>query len=405
MPGFPISPTETTIYNPGVQYAIDLAFSDPRLDPQNAGFQILGVNVYRSYQDPNGPYEKVNATPVQVGYYRDEHKISLIQEDVSDNFIFKGDSPNKEWIFKTQKSIVLNNVVYQQFSEGQDIIVNIDGQDIKPLKADGAKKMVWLNTYKTYDPISHISSPPILPSTTGSFVICKYYGVTNFVQTNLNRRLYYKLATYGYDVIDKVNIETPLASAPVISLEAMSEAEPVWLEAMNRNNFILEQGGERVKLFLRKWAGTECPNNSPTHKSTINDCNVCFGTGYVGGYTGPYDILLASPDESKGLELTPEGLKAAFSFETWTGPSPLISQRDFIVRKNGDRFSIGAVNLTTVNGAPLQQRFQVALLGSRDIRYSVPLKASLVTPPNSTPAAEPTQAVIESRKKVWEDLF
>ena len=405
MPGFPISPTETSIYNPGVQYAIDLGFSDPRLDPQNAGFQILGVNVYRSYEDPKGPYVKVNTDPIQTGYYRDGHKVLLFEENVSTKFISRGTNPKKEWIFETSnKPIVINNVVYSQPSEGQDILVNIDGQDLRPLKADGAKGKVWLNTAKTYDPISHISSPAILPGE-NSVVICKYYYVSNFVQTNLNRRLYYKLTTYGYDVIDHVNIETPLASAPVLGLEAMAEAEPVWQEAMRRNNFILEQGGERVKLFLRKWAGATCPNNSPTHKSTLNDCTICFGTGYIGGYTGPYDVLIASPDESKGLEATPEGLKTSFSFETWTGPSPLISQRDFMVRKNGDRFSIGAVNLTTVNGAPLQQRFNLSLLGSRDIRYSVPLNPALVTPPNSTPATAPTSEVIKARKKVWEDLI
>jgi len=404
MPGFPISPTETTIYNPGVQYAIDVGFSDPRLDPQNAGFQILGVNIYRSYEDPKGPYTKVNTDPIQVGYYRDEHKISLKEEDVSGKFISRGTNPRKEWVFKVDNPIVLNNVVYQQYSEGQEVFVNIDGQDIKPLRVDGAKGLVYLNTSKVYDPISHISSPAILPNQ-DSDVLCKYYHVSNFVQTNLNRRLYYKLCTYGYDVIDRVNIETPLASAPVLSLEAMAEAEPVWQEAMRRNNFILEQGGERVKLFLRKWSGDSCPNNSTDHKSTLNDCTICFGTSYIGGYTGPYDILIASPDESKSLEATPEGLKPTFMFETWTGPSPIISQRDFIIRKNGDRFSIGPVNLTTVNGAPLQQRFNVSILGSRDIRYSVPINPDLVTPPNKSPAAAPSTEVIRLRKKVWEDLF
>ena len=300
--------------------------------------------------------------------------------------------------------MVINNKVYSQPSTGADIIINIDGQDIKPLKADGSRGQVWLNTSKIYDPVSHISSPAILPGT-GSTVICKYYYNSNFVQTNLNRRLYYKLCTYGYDVIDKIRIETPIGSAPVLSLEAMSEAEPVWQEAMNRNNFILEQGGERVKLFLRKWAGELCPNNSPEHKSTLNDCTLCFGTNYIGGYTGPYDILIASPSEAKSLEATPEGYKSAFTFETWTGPSPLISQRDFMVRKNGDRFAVGAVNLTTVNGAPLQQQFNLSIIQSRDIRYSVPLSAVLVTPPNSTPATTPNNSTIAARKKIWEDLF
>lgn len=402
--GFPESPPEAVIYNPGVQYAIDIGFGDPHLDATNYGFSILGVNVYRAYDDPKGTYTKVNSEPLDVGYFRDEHKITLVTEDVTDQFISRGTNPKKEWLFRVNKKPVLNDVVYTQYSEGQQIIVNVDGQDITPLKADGANSLVWLNTHKVYDPISHLSIPPILPSE-ASTVICKYYAVTNFVQTNLNRRVYYKLTTIGVDRVSGETKETPLASAPLLSLEEMMEAEPYWKEAMRRNNFILEQGGERVKLFLRKWSGSECPNNSPTHKSTLNDCTICFGTGYVGGYTGPYDILIAPPDESKSLEATPEGLKPTFTFEAWTGPTPLISQRDFIVRKNGDRFSVGAVNLTTVSGAPLQQRFNLSLIASRDIRYSVPLKGSLVTPPNKTPTAEPTPEVIRARKKVWEDLF
>jgi len=402
--GFPKSPPEASIYNPGVQFAIDIAFGDPKLDASNYGFNIVGVNIYRAYDDPNGVYTKVNTDPIDVGYFRDAHKIELVTENVSDSFTTRGTNPKKEWIFRTSGKPVLNDQIYLQYSEGQEITVNIDGQSIAPFKADGAKSLVWLNTKKVYDPVSHISIPAILPQT-GSQVTCSYYSVTNFVQTNLNRRLYYKLTTVGEDTATSEIKETPLAAAVMVRLEEMTEAEPYWKEAMNRNNFILEQGGERVKLFLRKWSGSECHNNSPTHKSTLNDCTICFGTGYIGGYTGPYDILIAPPDESKSLEATPEGLKPTFTFEAWTGATPLISQRDFIVRKNGDRFSIGAVNLTTVSGAPLQQRFNLSLIGSRDIRYSVPLKASLVQAPNKDPDITVTPEVIKARKKVWEDLF
>jgi len=404
MPRFPESPSDVSIYNPGILYAVDLTFSDPKQEGNNSVFNIQGVNVYRSYDDINGPYTLLNAQPLQVGYYRDEHKISQITEDVTNKFKYKGDNPRKEWIIQLDNKPVINNIVYTQFSEGQDILVNIDGQDIRPLKADGARGLVWLNTYPVYDPISHISTQPILPHS-GSSVTCKYFYVSNFVQNNLNRRIYYKITTRGFDPDASEYFETPLAVAKTLALEEMSFADPIWQEAMRRNYFILEQGGERVKLYLRKWAGTPCPNNSPTHKSTLNDCVICFGTGYIGGYNGPYDLIIAPPDEAKALEATPEGLKPSFTFETFTGPSPLISQRDFIVRKNGDRFSIGAVNLTTVSGAPLQQRFSVALLSSRDIRYSVPLNPELVTPPNNSPTEAPSPESIKLRKKVWEDLF
>jgi len=50
-----------------------------------------------------------------------------------------------------------------------------------------------------------------------------------------------------------------------------------------------------------------------------------------------------------------------------------VSQRDFIVKQNGERFSIGPVRRTQIRGLTLQQAFQVGYLSGGDIRYQVPM--------------------------------
>jgi hypothetical protein len=51
----------------------------------------------------------------------------------------------------------------------------------------------------------------------------------------------------------------------------------------------------------------------------------------------------------------------------------MLSQRDFIVKQNGERFSVGPVRRTQVRGLTLQQAFTIGNLDEKDIRYCVPL--------------------------------
>jgi len=400
---FPVSPVNIGLYNPGTQWAFDLTWDDPSLLPENGFFVVKGVNIYRAYDDPKGSYIRVNKNPVTVGYYRDANEVSLVQEDVSTKFLTKGKSPNSEWIFKVDNiPMVINDAVDTEVTNGRDVSVVIDGTEVKPLKVLGHQGHVYLNTFLYYDHRTKRNIEPLLPSE-NSTVVCKYYYNSNYVSISLNKRVYYKLTTVGSD--DEGLKETPLDACIAINSDVINEVDPVWQEAMGRNGYILEQGGEMVKLFLRKWAGDRCESFYPTHQQSTNDCKICFGTGWVGGYTGPYDISIASPDAPKSLEATDLGLKPTFQFDTWTGQTPLISQRDFVVRKNGDRFAVGAVSLSVVGGTPLQQQFSLSLIQTKDIRYFVPLDGKLVIPPNANPPTPPTKEQIAARKKVWEEIL
>jgi hypothetical protein len=102
--------------------------------------------------------------------------------------------------------------------------------------------------------------------------------------------------------------------------------------------------------------------------------------------------------------------------DVWTGPAPLLSQRDFVVRINGERFSIGPVRMPTNRGMVLQQHFNLGFIDEKDIRFRLPidnvqgLSVEQTLPPHLAPAGEtskpniPNERELRGRTKTWENL-
>jgi hypothetical protein len=170
-------------------------------------------------------------------------------------------------------------------------------------------------------------------------------------------------------------VETPLEHAAATSSFDVEKLDWIWREGIRRNRFILEQGGERVKTFIRKLVGVPCPCiPDDFHKQPLNDCLHCFGTGIVGGYEGPYDMLIAPDDAEHRIAQKDMGRTEEHAYEVWTGPSPLLSQRDFLVKINGERYSLGPVRFPSNRGMTLQQHFNIGSMDEQDIRYRVPVE-------------------------------
>ena len=125
-------------------------------------------------------------------------------------------------------------------------------------------------------------------------------------------------------------------------------------------------------MFIRKNGGLQCGCQSDLHGQPKSDCDTCFGTGFDGGYDGPYDIIIAPDDAEMNFKQENRGRSMTKQYETWTSPSPLLSQRDFILKLNGDRYGIGPVRMPSIRGMQLQQFFITSHLDSADIRYKVP---------------------------------
>jgi hypothetical protein len=374
-PAFPLPPLNFFAQSSLMRGSTDLRWDPPTNLSANSCFSIIGVNLYRSFDSEFGPFYRLNDIPVGSNYWRDSDRIAVaLQEDVSRSFIARGPTdPDACWIFRTaHKPIVIQPWLGTMESASLNVYVTINGVQARVQKIDAYNGEVWLDKYAGFDVASQQVTPAVLPMTDTDVILATYRWLEHESPTNLNRWCFYRVTTVALDVSGQL-IETPLDRAAKADNHAFETTDWIWREAIRRNRFLLVQGGERVKVFLRKTVGMRCGCYSDLHEQPASDCLVCYGTGIIGGYDGPYDIMIAPDDSERGINQTPRGRQVDHDIDTWTGPSPLLCHRDFIVKLNGDRYAIGPVRMPNARGMRLQQMFHISCIDEPDIRFSVPV--------------------------------
>ena len=355
----------------------------------NTMWTIIGVNVYRSDTGERGPYFRVNRVPVGTNFFRDRaDRVEVSNEVVSwdASWIYKGDAPNGVlWRLTTRQTpIVKGSGPYLPADSPTDVTVYVDGRLAPVGQVFGPTGEIDLVTASTWDVTTESWVRPPLPKADGtsSVVVSYTWGRRDLVgDLDKKAKVFYRVTTVAVDPSGESPsglVETPLGYSEPISPMNSEKLDYIWKEAIRRNRWILEQGGERVKLFIRRVSGTACrcswdPRLLEYTEQPLNTCETCFGTGYEGGYEGPIDLIIGPDDAERRVTQTANGRRLEHNYEVWTGPSPMMSQRDFIVKQNGERYSIGPVRRTGVRGVILQQAFQIGYLDTGDIRYKVPL--------------------------------
>lgn len=354
---------------------IDIRWTSPDEIQSNTVFNIIGINIYRSFDSEYGPYVRLNTTPVGVNFWRDQTRTVLaLQEDATNSFVSKGaeTGPDGRYIICVQnKPIVIYPSPGVANCTNLNVQVTINGTPAYVQSIDATRGYVELRTRPYFDVASQEKLPAILPTSDSDLVLVTYKYLANEIPTRMNRRIFYRVTTVAYDDESLQFIETPLDRAAQTNYQEVEKLDWIWKEAVRRNQWVLNQGGERVKVFIRKHTGHRCGCWSPEHKRARVDCEVCYGVGIIGGYEGPFDITIAPDDGEKSITRSNRGVTVNHSYDTWTGPHPLLSQRDFIVKLNGDRYGIGPVRMPSNRGMQLQQFFPVSSMDEDDIRFNV----------------------------------
>ena len=355
----------------------------------NSRWNIIGVNVYRSDTGDRGPFFRVNKVPLGGLFFRDRTDVVLVDDEVVDwswGWIYKGDAPNMNlWRLRTRYHPVVkeigNNV---PANSPADVRVTIDGRIAPVTRVLGQSGEIDLDPDPVWNPATETYVYPPVPKADGTSVVTvayRYSRLSLVTALDANSKVFYRLATVAVDPTGTSPsglVETPLGySEPLPALDS-EKTDYIWTEAVRRNRWILEQGGERVKLFIRRVTGVPCPCQWDVAvfafaKQAYNYCSCCYGTGFLGGYEGPIDVIVAPDESERRVTQTPMGRRLENTYEVWTGPRPMLSQRDFLVKQNGERFSVGPVRRTQVRGLTLQQAFTIGSLDEKDIRYCVPL--------------------------------
>jgi len=374
----PWAPRNLIITSPYHIGKIDIRWDNPKIIPQNNGLDIIGCKVYRSTDSPVGPYELISPAPVTVLFYRDQTQEAESVEDATPTLQYNM-MPEQKWLVFTQrKPVTIPSTNGQQPSTNiKDIRVEIDNGDgqfleMPAYKLDGVTGQVDLITFPVFNYMLNQVVPPRLPTPPNGRVRLTYRYLQHSVLTKLNQRIYYKVTTVAVDPKDaSKTIETPLQEISARSAFDIEALDYIWREAIKRNRWILEQGGERVKLFIRKWMGRTCPEHQQNYGQAYNDCKICLGSNIVGGYDGPYDMIIAPPETEKQIELADMGLHIRYDWATWTTDYPLLNERDVIVRQNNERYVVGPVNPQGSRGAIYQQHFTMSYIDQGDIRYRI----------------------------------
>lgn len=392
-----ISTTATTIDLSGT--ALSGGTGDPVAcrGKSNTQWEVVGVNVYRSDNGERGPYIRINKFPVGSLFYRDFTDNVLVEDEIVQwdaAWVSKGEASNdRRWAFRTVFCPIVkptetplrgqaNHMVAVHANSPADVVVKIDGQVVPVDDVFGPNGEITLINQPTYDLAREKRIEPVLPKADGTSVVTvTYWYNRNLVKTDLDRttQTFYRLTTVAIDPTSPSGyIETPLGYSPPVSVAQVETFDYIWREAVRRNSWILQQGGERVKLFKKKVSGIRCPcrideRTLEYQQQPDNRCQTCFGTGFVGGYDGPVDIIIAPDEADRRITQTPIGRRMEHTYEVWTGPSPAITQRDFVVKQTGERYSIGPVRRPAHRGLPLQQHFTIGYLDEQDIRYRIPV--------------------------------
>jgi hypothetical protein len=359
----------------------------------NSVWDIIGVNIYRSDTGERGPYYRVNRVPVQSLFYRDRTDVAEVPNEVipwDGGWIFQGTSPNnKGYRLRTRyRPIVKDPGIAPTLNAvnanaPNDVQVYVDGVQVPVRAVFGPTGEIDLSRERVWDPSTENWVDPPTPTSTSTVVVHYWYKKGPKLENTLDRRnkVFYRVTSVAIDQTGTSPsglVETPLEYSQPVSPMESEQFTYIEREMIARNRWILEQGGERVKLYIKRMNGIPCDcvwdaRLREYTKQPQNRCLMCYGTGWRGGYEGPYDMIVGPQESSRQVTQTVMGRVLENSYEVWIGPSPRVTQYDFIVKQNGERYSIGAVTPTQHRGRTLQQSFTISHLDANDIRYEVPL--------------------------------
>jgi hypothetical protein len=150
-----------------------------------------------------------------------------------------------------------------------------------------------------------------------------------------------------------------------------------FLDMREKLRWMMAMGGERVLLYKRMYSGTYSSKWDPIRKQVQQDPNDTegFGTPYVGGYFGPFEIFVSlktagSPQISR---ITDQGIRREFTSTSWTLWEPLLNNKDFIVRRNNQRLWINSVDISKWRHHILRQTFVHEEIERSNIIYKIPI--------------------------------
>jgi len=369
---FPVPPQNLRVFHLYEYGSFDVRWDDPRMNPNNSGHNIIGVNLYRSIDSTEGPYTKVNSTPIGVNFYRDSSENIRVEEELVNNATHLRIEDKSITVCAENFPFVTDDEINDYEFDPDKITVLIDGVQVRAKTIKPRTGEIELYSEPEYDPVYERYFDLVIPTDTSEIKISYTYNSV-YLQRNVDfdQRIYYKVTS-----VTASGKETPLEQAYLASYQDMEGLTYIWANIVTKQNFLLDQGGERAWVFIQRSAGEPCPEHDHQDVETYGDekwrnCKTCFGTGFDGGFIGPFEVQLAPFDAEISYKHSNKGRVVSKNNESFLTNYPVVRQGDLIVRQNGERYMIGPVKRKEPNGILVQQNFTLHIVQPRDVLYRV----------------------------------
>lgn len=184
-----------------------------------------------------------------------------------------------------------------------------------------------------------------------------------------NTRYWYKVSTVC-EFFDGSFVESKL-SQPV-TYEVKNENK--WFNKMNeRNMWILKNDAVLMDLYIRKTEGEHCPKcwNDIRGQSANNNCKVCFGTGFIGGYEPVFQLYVRQKPVNTQVDVSTQGYTYNNAPGAWTISSVQIRNRDLLINPQGRIFAVTSSHINHAAGYYFHQELQMKEIDPTDNRYNI----------------------------------
>jgi hypothetical protein len=189
------------------------------------------------------------------------------------------------------------------------------------------------------------------------------------INKNPNVANWYKVSSVYED--SEGNLIEGQSSAP--STFRIRNTDKWFFKINERNYWILQNTGMWFDLYTRKYSGEKCPKcyDSIRGRAGSSTCDICFGTGFVGGYEPAFQLLVRLKPVDQSLGISNQMLVNENTPGAWTITDTLIMNRDLLISPAGTFYQVLSRNINHAGGFLFHQELRLRAYDPEDNIYNL----------------------------------
>jgi hypothetical protein len=177
---------------------------------------------------------------------------------------------------------------------------------------------------------------------------------------------------YRIRVVNKNTGKAATGPATIVSVRGDMNAKYI---IRHRELVLNRLSGQKFLVYKKKTFGQYCTKcyDDTLQRTTIGKCDVCYGTGYVGGFYSPFTISAQINENPPRSQITLYGDWQDQDAQLVTSVTPILQPGDMIIDLYGRRWNIVTVRSTNKAMFTIAQQAQMRQMENDNILYDFPV--------------------------------